>query len=529
MNDAEIWNNGRPVPRMRTADLLRFAQIIEQRFGLHFPEKRRDDLERGLRQAFAASTCQDLDEYYHLLRDPQTGGLELDRLINALTVGETYFFRDEGQFNALYNHVLPAILERRRPVRTVRLWSAGCASGEEPYSLAIMLRELLPDVNKWSITILGSDINAEALDRARKASYGEWAFREERARRWRARYFRQQGDRWILDPGIQRMVTFSRLNLAGRDYPAFETNTTLMDVILCRNVTIYFSPEATRRVVTQLHGALVDGGWLVVGHAEPSPTTYEQFKSRSFPLAMLYQRTGQAGKRQVEARLQAPALDLPSARRPEAGSAKRDRDRDQDRPATPAADLDPRPAHSPAILDKASSPSPNPLRQARELLEYGYSERARDLLLPLVTSPPEPAQACALLGRALANLGHWAEAERWCRRAVERDRLALEAYYTLALVLQHQGRIDEAIDAMKKVVYIDRHYVLGHFGLADLYHSRHDWALAQKALDNARHLLEAQPVHQVIPGSGGITAERLYQAVIRQQQQWRPKIHDRQG
>jgi chemotaxis protein methyltransferase CheR len=129
----------------------------------------------------------------------------------------------------------------------------------------------------------------------------------------------------------------------------------------------------------------------------------------------------------------------------------------------------------------------------------------------------------------LANLGHWAEAERWCRRAVERDRLALEAYYTLALVLQHQGRIDEAIDAMKKVVYIDRHYVLGHFGLADLYHSRHDWALAQKALDNARHLLEAQPVHQVIPGSGGITAERLYQAVIRQQQQWRPKIHDRQG
>ena len=526
MNNTGLRDTGRPAPRIREADLLRFAQIIEQRFGLHFPEKRRDDLERGLRQAFAASTCQDLDEYRRLLQDPEAGGLELDRLINALTVGETYFFRDAGQFDALYNRVLPEILERRRLVRTVRLWSAGCASGEEPYSLAIMLRELLPDVDEWSITILGSDINAEALDRARKASYGEWAFREERARRWRARYFRRQGDRWLLDPRVQRMVTFSRLNLAGSDYPAFETNTTLMDVILCRNVTIYFSPGATRRVVAQLYDALVDGGWLVVGHAEPAPTAYQQFEARPFPHAMLYQRIGQTAR--MAAKPQPPAFALASTRRPSPGSAKSDRDQDRSQPAAPARDPAPRPAHDPTILDRDPSTAADPLLQAREFLEYGYSERARDLLLPLVTSPPEPAQACALLGQASANLGHWAEAERWCRRAVERDRLALEAYYTLALVLQHQGRIDEAIAAMKKVVYIDRHYVLGHFGLADLYHSRHDWAPAQKALDNARRLLEAQPAHQVVPGSGGITAERLYQTIIRQQQQWRPKIHDRQ-
>lgn len=515
-----------PALQMQDTDLVRFGHIIEKRFGLHFPKKRRDELERGLRQAFAASTCQDLDEYYHLLQDPRAGGLELDRLINALTVGETYFFRDAGQFDALYNHVLPQIVERRRPVRTLRLWSAGCASGEEPYSLAIMLRELLPDVDEWSITILGSDINAEALDRARKATYGEWAFREERARRWRPRYFRRQGDRWLLASEVQRMVTFNNMNLAGGDYPAFETNTTLMDVILCRNVTIYFGPEATRRVVAQLHDALVDGGWLVVGHAEPSPTTHQSFQAHPFPHAMLYQRTGQAARTTAAPR--APTFNPPIVRPSPTGSLGARPNHERVRSPAAAADPEPRPEQDSIILDKHPSVTVDPIVQARELLEYGYSERARDLLLPLVPSLPEPSLACTLLGQALANLGQWADAEHWCRRAVEQDRLALEAYYTLALVLQHQGRIDEAINAMKKVVYIDRRYVLGHFGLADLYRSRRDWAPAQKALDNARRLLEAQPRQQVIPGSGGVTAERLYQAVIRQQQQWRPKIHDRQ-
>jgi chemotaxis protein methyltransferase CheR len=124
-----------------------------------------------------------------------------------------------------------------------------------------------------------------------------------------------------------------------------------------------------------------------------------------------------------------------------------------------------------------------------------------------------------LLGRAYANLGNWPEAERWCREAIRLDKLTLEAYYTLALVLQHQAQLDKAIEAMKKVVYIDRHYVLGHFGLADMYRNRGQWPQAQKSLDNARRLLDAMPSEELIPGSGGITAGRLSETVNRQQQQ----------
>lgn len=486
-------------PWLTGEDYERFAALIEERAGLYFSENRRLELEHGLRQAYAASTCADLDTYYRLLQRAGDGALEMDRLVNALTVGETYFFRDAGQFDALQAHVLPQIIERRRAIQTLRVWSAGCASGEEPYSLAMLIRELLPDVDEWAITILGTDVNTEALDRARKGMYGEWAFREEQAKRRRARFFRTAGSRCELVPEVRRMVTFARLNLAADDYPALATNTTMIDLILCRNVTIYFGEAATRAVTERLYGALAEGGWLVVGHSEASPLAYGQFKACNFPNAVLYQRCDQPAVRPAELRQLLPAVDVvPWSAPPPVPVAP-----------PPALVAPPRPAEE-----------GDPLSRAEELLAFGRSEQARDLLRQVTADRPRYAPAHALLGLAYANLGRWPDAERACRQAIHLDRLALGAYYTLALVLQHQGRLDEAIDAMKKVVYIDRNYVLGHFGLADLYHSKAQLAQAQKALDNARRLLEARGSDEIIPGSGGITTGRLQETIVHQQQQW---------
>ncbi|MDD3824385.1 MAG: tetratricopeptide repeat protein [Anaerolineae bacterium] len=503
-----------PLPDER---LQRFARAVEERFGLSFPPRRQADLERGLRQAFAASTCQDLDEYYCLIQDPQAGALEMDRLVNALTVGETYFFRDAGQFNALYDHILPDIIERRRSVRVLRLWSAGCASGEEPYSLAMMVRDLLPDADDWVVTILGSDVNAEALQRARTAEYGEWAFREERAREARSRFFEQREKRWILRPEVQRMVTFQRLNLAGTDFPSFATNTALMDLVLCRNVTIYFSQAATRRVVNRLYEALVDGGWLVVGHAEPSPGTYHRFQVHTFPDAVIFRRPYNGVV--APAAWEAAARQRPGQPRKEFLQPTRTSQAALSQAVTPAPETPP-PGQAPAAPLRPESEG-DPVQQARELLEFGHVEEARSLLLRAASNRPGSAECCVLLGQVYANLGHWQEAERWCEEAIDLDCLTIDAYYTLALVLQHQGRLDEALVAMRKVVYIDRHSILGYFGLADLYHSRGELPQALKALENARRLLDLHPPDEVLPGSGGITAARLRETVVRQQRQWR--------
>jgi chemotaxis protein methyltransferase CheR len=504
------------VPSLGYGDYVRLSKLLEARFGLHFPEKRRAELELGVRHAYAASTCTGMGDYYRLLQTPADGAMEMQRLINALTVSETHFFRDAAQFDALYSRVLPQIIERRRAARTLRIWSAGCASGEEPYSIAMVLRELLPDVDEWAITILGTDINTESLDRARKAVYSDWAFREERARQWRARYFRPKGNRHELTSEVRRMVTFVQLNLAEDGYPAYETNTMFMDLILCRNVTIYFTESVTRKVIERLYDALVDGGWLVVGHSEPSLITYCRFQVRNYPGAILYQRTGQ------------PIVSPWDWDWPATSPAGVDKGRRQgsDMPVslpTPVpAPINVQPT-PPAGAGRCSPEDGDPLERAQEVLEYGRSEEARDLLLKLVRSRPEHAPASALLGQAYANLGHWEKAEHWCREAIRSDKLALEAYYTLALVLQHRKQLDQAITVMKKVVYIDRHNVLGHFGLADLYRSSGQLPQALKSLDNARRLLNGRAGEELIPGSGGITVGSLRETIIRQQQQWSAK------
>jgi chemotaxis protein methyltransferase CheR len=168
-----------------------------------------------------------------------------------------------------------------------------------------------------------------------------------------------------------------------------------------------------------------------------------------------------------------------------------------------------------------AEPELDPVEKAQELLEYGRSEEARDLLLGIVHEGPVRAHVCELLGKAFANLGCWEDAEHWCYRAVSIDRLCLGAYYTLALVLQHAGQLQRAIEAMRTVVYIDRSYVLGHYGLADLYRSNGQFPQALKSLDNARRLLASLADDEVIPDSGGTSVSRLRTAVIHQQLQWR--------
>lgn len=503
------------VPTMGYGDYLRFSKLVSDRFGLNFPEKRRADLEMGVRQAFAASTCATLDDYYNLLEDPRRGTVEVERLVNALTIGETHFFRDSAQFDALYYHVLPQIIERRRSLRTMRIWSAGCASGEEPYSIAMALRDLLPDVDDWSITILGTDVNTKALDRARKGLYSEWAFREERAKQAKPRYFTRSENRCELKQEVRRMVSFRWLNLADSHYPSVESNTTLMDMILCRNVTIYFTEPVIREVVRRLYDSLVNGGWLVVGHSEPSLVTYYQFQAYNSYNTVLYRRADlfADGLKDVGVPVAFPTFEKPvekPARRVVSVPSPPP-------PPPPARDAAP---DITTDLDEAPTEEADPLDRARELLGYGRSEEARDMLLELAATRRERAVVSALLGAAYANLGCWTDAEHWCLEAIGSDKLMLEAYYTLSLVCQHQGRLADAVGAMKKVVYIDHTYVLGHFGLADLYHADGRLPQAQKSLDNALRLLEGHPPDELVAGSGGITVGRLRETIVRQQQRW---------
>jgi len=206
-----------------------FSEFIARSMGLHFPRERWDDLQRGLAgaaQEFGqkdAAACIDW-----LLSAPPTKG-QLQVLANHLTIGETYFFRDQPTLEALAEHILPPLIRARRGrERRLRIWSAACCSGEEPYTLAILLHELLPDLTDWHVTITATDINARFLHKAAEGIYGDWSFRGAPA--WlRSRYFKRTADgRYAIVPEIKRLVRFAHLNLVEDVYPSPATETHAM-------------------------------------------------------------------------------------------------------------------------------------------------------------------------------------------------------------------------------------------------------------------------------------------------------------
>lgn len=200
-----------------------------------------------------------------LRREGDTSPLH-DQVIDALTTNETTFFRDFNPFESLRVTVLPELIERKRRTRTLAVWSAGCSSGQEPYSIAMTIRESFPELLSWQLQILGTDISPTVLDRACEGRYGQLEVNRGLPAHLLVRHFTRAGMEWEIEEPIRRMVRFQRHNLVA-EWPVLPP----FDLILMRNVMIYFDPETKRRVLAQMHAQLAPGGYLLLGAAE---TTY---------------------------------------------------------------------------------------------------------------------------------------------------------------------------------------------------------------------------------------------------------------
>lgn len=275
--------------------LQQVSERIEGRTGLHFPPARFADLERGLAQAAREDGCRDARAYAESLLSRDLCVADLEALAGSLTIGETHFFRDPRAFEFLETTLLPELIAAKRGGdRLLRIWSAGCATGEEPYSMAILLHRLIPDLSDWHITILGTDINPKVLARAAAGLYTDWSFRD--TPDWvKPRYFvTRSGNRYEIQPWLKRMVAFACLNLADDDYPSVLNNTNAMDLIVCRNVLLYFAQARIPQVVQRFHRALVEGGHLVMGSVEASAMTFPEFMPVRPPGVVLYRKNGDA-------------------------------------------------------------------------------------------------------------------------------------------------------------------------------------------------------------------------------------------
>jgi len=443
-----------PVTENLTADPLYptlKAYLIEAS-GMSYYADKDEDLAARIQRRLQALGFHDCAAYLGVLRDPQKGRAELDEMIAEVTIGETYFFRHSEHFDALRDIVLPDLIARNQEKRSLRIWCAGCADGPEAYSIAILLRRHLPHkLIDWDVSILATDINRYSLARAREGKFSEWAFRAT-PDELKQECFTADGAGWRIAPRHKEWISFEHYNLISDPVCAPVTRFTPIDLIVCRNVMIYFDADMTQQMVQRFHGCLGEGGWLLVGPTEPNLKTFKAFSTVNAPGVTLYQKTVMPARGadtrvcRVETRLDGP------------------------RP----------PATAPAKRAPVPHPAPSPL--------------------------PEPTLEQA---RALADRGDWLTAVEICDRLLKKDSLNWQTQFYHALVLDHMGRRDEAEASLRKAIYLERQSALPHYYLGLLLQSKGNARQAARSFENAIQLLEARADAESFAEADGITVAEM--------------------
>ena len=249
--------------RLQEAEFRLLREIIHEHCGIFLPDNVTFLLERRLRPRLKALELEDFRSYYRYVKYTRDGYEELCEIVERITTNETYFFREEYQLKDFIEEIIPDILQEHERDLPVNIWSAGCSSGEEPYTLAMLLNDS-GFTNSFDFNILANDISQQVLDKARDGIYREASFRETRPDVM-TRYFRREGARFRINENIRRQVTFEQANLIDSSTLVGYQN---FDVIFCRNVMIYFARESREQLLQEFLERLRPGGYLLLGHSE---------------------------------------------------------------------------------------------------------------------------------------------------------------------------------------------------------------------------------------------------------------------
>lgn len=484
--------------RAGEADAAAFRSLIEEHIGFHCDGLTTAELDALLQGRLRATGSADLTAYRTLLASPVTRRVELAELAQRITVGETYFFREPHHFEVLTQVVAPERMRRRPAGDRMRVLSVGCSSGEETYSLAISLREALgPEADRAAIQ--GIDVHPGAVERARRAWYSKWALRST-PDELRARYFRPEGPGYTLLDEIRRDVLLEERNLFEED-PAFWVPASI-DVIFCRNVIMYFSPNRIRDAVERFANALVPGGYLFLGHSETLHGVSNTFETVHGNGTFCYVR---------RASMHPPA---PPPRR-----AGNDRPRPRvaaNPPASPTSWIDAIDGawrHVDALASRSRAPTPRALEgglappkllarcaaDPRAALEGATAlfraERFQEALAMLDRDPQAFASSAEIqLVRAaiLTNQGSFAAAEETCHTILSLDPWSPSARYLLAICRAQGGDLAQAAELHRRAIEIDPAFAMSHMQIGMLARRGGDRAAARASLRAALRLLEQE-------------------------------------
>lgn len=462
----------KPMLPLSSKEFALFQKLVMEESGIQFEENRCQSLHFALWKRLQKRHFQSYEEYYHFLKHSPQGPLEFQKLLDLITNTETHFFRNQAQFEVLKQFVLPEIIGRKERLkeRRIRCWSAGCSTGDEAYSMAMVLKETLPFHSEWDISILATDINRNALAHARKGVYSEKNLAQI-PKDYRLKYFNLRDSGYDLNPEIKRSVQFEYHNLVKG--PFLDERMRDIDILFCRNVLIYFDPQMTQKVIENFFHCLSPEGYLFLGHAETLWQITDQFESVEFPHTFIFRKGRQ---RDHNERLM-PIMTLP---------------------------------------ERSLNPSPH-------CLEFGSEINQREDYFPAQFRKDIPHggsgkpkiqnfQSYFSLATRLANEAKYQEAYEVLSKIITEDNLNGEAYYLLGVLSYKTGNPLEAESHFRKVLYVNPDSPLAYFNLGTIYLSQGRVKEAIREFQNTIRLLERKSKDEPIGFCEDFNVEFLLRA-----------------
>jgi chemotaxis protein methyltransferase CheR len=523
-----------------------FIQLITAQIGLQIRQQDRSALSAKLLTRMKFASISDPEKYYQFLTitsfETQN---EWRELVLLLTTVESYFMRDKGQFSLLEKVIFPELIEQKKKLSktlgiqpTLRIWSAGCSTGEEPYSLAIILKQLIFDWEEWKIVILGTDINEKVIEKAHRGVYTPWSFRlvDPQVQK---QYFNQQKTEWKINRELRESVKFSCLNLITDHFPNVYKNIYNMDLILCRNVFVYFEPKYISVVLKKFANTLKSGGYLITGHAEIGGQIINEFQPKIFPESVVYQCRDLLPDERLE--IDSRRLEEPKSALEESGKSLVDDGYLLARGTIPASFAKGHFSETATLLTESSIlgkmlrnryvagdlASPNgsfsqiiskPIAESAYLMlieeaknsfqNKAYTE-AINQAKESICLQPKNFDANYLLAQIYANLGKYSQAIEYCQQASKIDSISVLPDYLQAQVAEEQGELEKAKRILKKIIYFSPSFISAYLELGNIYNKQGEIKRAVTMYNSSCAILTKLPPHTPIEQQGKMTANQL--------------------
>lgn len=475
--------------------LTEISRRIAAILGLDFQGNQLHDLERQIK---IAAKELEIDVTISSIRDwlskSSFTNIELKTLATHLTTGETYFFREKAGLELFKDEIVPQIIRQREgTTNQIRIWCAGCSSGEEPYSIAMILKEYFPGLSNWNVTILATDISPVAIQKALHGEYTQWSFRETDPL-LKNKYFTPYGNNWRILPEIKKMVTFSYLNLCQNSYPSSLTNTTEIDIVFCRNVMMYFTPGVIHEVSQRFYNSIITGGWLITSQVELNDEYFSAFERVQYKQSIFYRKSD---KREEMPMIHINRLPkaLPSAVIRKMENKKTEINKSVKK------------LHEKKVQDIVSLlNAPVNRIDPDTLYREGNYLKCIDRCQEMIALGKLDNEVFDFLVKSYANAGLLTEGKATINKIISDTLTTPEMYYIYASFLREHHEEEQAELMLRKTIYLNHRHILAHLMSGELLAKRDKRHLAIRHYKTVVELLGKYQDTEVVPESDGSTA-----------------------